>query len=130
MFFKQTTAYELRISDWSSDVCSSDLYAAEFFRFLGIPAEKFSCICHFRAGIGEALAIFQRDYPGQALTIADHQIIGLAKDFPTSSPRHGSPFGKGTRARIDRLPAIHHGRARERCHKLYRRWLLGSKNKR
>src|SRR3546814_1464048 len=24
-FFKQKTAYELRISDWSSDVCSSDL---------------------------------------------------------------------------------------------------------
>src|SRR3546814_9697184 len=24
-FFKQRTAYELRISDWSSDVCSSDL---------------------------------------------------------------------------------------------------------
>src|SRR3546814_10362331 len=24
-FFKQNTAYELRISDWSSDVCSSDL---------------------------------------------------------------------------------------------------------
>src|SRR3546814_1278861 len=35
-FFKQKTAYEMRISDWSSDVCSSDLrrqddeaYAAE-----------------------------------------------------------------------------------------------------
>src|SRR3546814_8633139 len=26
-FFKQKTAYELRISDWSSDVCSSDLIA-------------------------------------------------------------------------------------------------------
>src|SRR3546814_9833435 len=26
-FFKQKTAYELRISDWSSDVCSSDLSA-------------------------------------------------------------------------------------------------------
>src|SRR3546814_10068504 len=25
-FFKQKTAYELRISDWSSDVCSSDLF--------------------------------------------------------------------------------------------------------
>src|SRR3546814_18259836 len=25
LFFKQKTAYELRISDWSSDVCSSDL---------------------------------------------------------------------------------------------------------
>src|SRR3546814_10225888 len=27
VFFKQKTAYEMRISDWSSDVCSSDLYA-------------------------------------------------------------------------------------------------------
>src|SRR3546814_14195414 len=27
-FFKQKTAYEMRISDWSSDVCSSDLVAA------------------------------------------------------------------------------------------------------
>src|SRR3546814_6507855 len=26
-FFKQKTAYEMRISDWSSDVCSSDLHA-------------------------------------------------------------------------------------------------------
>src|SRR3546814_7154331 len=27
-FFKQKTAYEVRISDWSSDVCSSDLLSA------------------------------------------------------------------------------------------------------
>src|SRR3546814_18056301 len=27
LFFKQKTAYEMRISDWSSDVCSSDLQA-------------------------------------------------------------------------------------------------------
>src|SRR3546814_7935196 len=27
-FFKHKTAYEMRISDWSSDVCSSDLIAA------------------------------------------------------------------------------------------------------
>src|SRR3546814_2076311 len=27
-FFKQKTAYEMRISDWSSDVCSSDLLGA------------------------------------------------------------------------------------------------------
>src|SRR3546814_5910759 len=27
-FFKQKTAYEMRISDWSSDVCSSDLVCA------------------------------------------------------------------------------------------------------
>src|SRR3546814_9427325 len=29
-FFKQKTAYEMRISDWSSDVCSSDLAGARF----------------------------------------------------------------------------------------------------
>src|SRR3546814_8400932 len=28
-FFKQKTAYEMRISDWSSDVCSSDLHGVE-----------------------------------------------------------------------------------------------------
>src|SRR3546814_4090546 len=28
-FFKQKTAYEMRISDWSSDVCSSDLLYRE-----------------------------------------------------------------------------------------------------
>src|SRR3546814_10036034 len=32
-FFQQKTAYELRISDWSSDVCSSDLVGA-------VPADK------------------------------------------------------------------------------------------
>src|SRR3546814_10257429 len=31
-FFKQKTAYEMRISDWSSDVCSSDLDLAEMIR--------------------------------------------------------------------------------------------------
>src|SRR3546814_1758351 len=29
LFFKQKAAYELRISDWSSDVCSSDLTGVE-----------------------------------------------------------------------------------------------------
>src|SRR3546814_4225581 len=28
-FFKQKTAYEMRISDWSSDVCSSDLLSPD-----------------------------------------------------------------------------------------------------
>src|SRR3546814_4381988 len=30
-FFKQKTAYEMRISDWSSDVCSSDLAIVALF---------------------------------------------------------------------------------------------------
>src|SRR3546814_5591343 len=33
-FFKQKTAYEMRISDWSSDVCSSDLEVRARLKFL------------------------------------------------------------------------------------------------
>src|SRR3546814_8131686 len=33
-FFKQKTAYEMRISDWSSDVCSSDLSASAAIRLM------------------------------------------------------------------------------------------------
>src|SRR3546814_13849808 len=40
-FFKQKTAYEMRISDWSSDVCSSDLIN------MGCPAKK---VCNVWAG--------------------------------------------------------------------------------
>src|SRR3546814_10174942 len=42
-FFKQKTAYEMRISDWSSDVCSSDLAlrlhlcASTTYTPLGVP---------------------------------------------------------------------------------------------
>src|SRR3546814_8902745 len=35
-FFKQKTAYEMRISDWSSDVCSSDLASAATARSPGL----------------------------------------------------------------------------------------------
>src|SRR3546814_9638343 len=38
-FFKQKTAYEMRISDWSSDVCSSDLYWQNLDRERAYPSE-------------------------------------------------------------------------------------------
>src|SRR3546814_6836335 len=34
--FKQKTAYEMRISDWSSDVCSSDLHRVNAVIFAGV----------------------------------------------------------------------------------------------
>src|SRR3546814_8115742 len=40
-FFKQKTAYEMRISDWSSDVCSSDLMAALCSVIFSTPIVKF-----------------------------------------------------------------------------------------
>src|SRR3546814_2407884 len=42
VFFKQKTAYEMRISDWSSDVCSSDLAPApgDAPLFLGLRGDE------------------------------------------------------------------------------------------
>src|SRR3546814_10438278 len=39
-FFKQKTAYEMRISDWSSDVCSSDLGSTTRTRTGAVPAAR------------------------------------------------------------------------------------------
>src|SRR3546814_2696854 len=39
-FFKQKTAYEMRISDWSSDVCSSDLSPEDRSSSLRWPARQ------------------------------------------------------------------------------------------
>src|SRR3546814_1748950 len=61
-FFKQKTAYEMRISDWSSDVCSSDLSARQQ------PLEPaFRCHCQLPSPaqhIGEGRQ--QHDPTGQA----------------------------------------------------------------
>src|SRR3546814_2167677 len=42
-FFKQKTAYEMRISDWSSDVCSSDLVLTE--ELLARRPSRIRCLC-------------------------------------------------------------------------------------
>src|SRR3546814_10123865 len=39
-FFKQKTAYEMRISDWSSDVCSSDLIVGHLTEILVAAADR------------------------------------------------------------------------------------------
>src|SRR3546814_1267507 len=52
-FFKQKTAYEMRISDWSSDVCSSDL---QIFAVSRRPYNSFviGVSVQYRFFIGEA----------------------------------------------------------------------------
>src|SRR3546814_3223750 len=60
-FFKQKTAYEMRISDWSSDVCSSDLIA--------FPAEL-SAEARRELALGLAREISERH--GVAVDVAIH----------------------------------------------------------
>src|SRR3546814_1409644 len=49
-FFKQKTAYEMRISDWSSDVCSSDLPEN------GVPQIAFFFLLDDKGGVQSAAA--------------------------------------------------------------------------
>src|SRR3546814_7666852 len=59
-FFKQKTAYEMRISDWSSDVCSSDLV---WTVLLAILTFSFSLIGTFivRSGVLTSVHAFATD---------------------------------------------------------------------
>src|SRR3546814_9996641 len=43
-FFKQKTAYEMRISDWSSDVCSSDLRTPSGTRIMSLSVALFNAL--------------------------------------------------------------------------------------
>src|SRR3546814_1858342 len=49
LFFKQKTAYEMRISDWSSDVCSSDL----------INGRQFDVVVRFQVGTLRYLVLIE-----------------------------------------------------------------------
>src|SRR3546814_10092085 len=61
LFFvvKQKTAYEMRISDWSSDVCSSDLAAGDDQRIVGkiVERNQVETPTTIRGGFGEEQAV-------------------------------------------------------------------------
>src|SRR3546814_5703089 len=58
-FFKQKTAYELRISDWSSDVCSSDLVRSATRRPLRLSSEdrRRNCSSDSRSTMRSAMQV-------------------------------------------------------------------------
>src|SRR3546814_9996428 len=72
-FFKQKTAYEMRISDWSSDVCSSDLLADEDVAgaHLGTDADDAALV-----EVGEQVGAHVREVPGDLL-LAELGVAGI-----------------------------------------------------
>src|SRR3546814_19225758 len=67
-FFKQKTAYEMRISDWSSDVCSSDL----------ICASRPGCPCPLDAGTDR---------------LDERRDVGLAAGVAEGEPQRAARLG-------------------------------------
>src|SRR3546814_14371522 len=81
-FFKQKTAYEMRISDWSSDVCSSDLGRLEHR----------SARCHQLPGLGLAqVDLAAPQPPGAAEHVEDPleavQLVGQRLGGPAVGER-------------------------------------------
>src|SRR3546814_9107664 len=68
-FFKQKTAYEMRISDWSSDVCSSDL--PQTLHFMDQPTDS-----HWRYALDRLHEIGAVDAE-QRITAHGHDLIRL-----------------------------------------------------
>src|SRR3546814_10815143 len=72
-FFKQKTAYEMRISDWSSDVCSSDLVPRADLDVIMVapkaPGHTVRNEYTRGGGIPDLIAIYQ-DASGQAKQVA------------------------------------------------------------
>src|SRR3546814_4939402 len=85
-FFKQKTAYELRISDWSSDVCSSDLQGRVEARPRPRPDQQFR-LRHALDGVAEEAA---DPFVLEAVRLVEHQQVvgpvhGLRHQFAQRS---------------------------------------------
>src|SRR3546814_10554297 len=94
VFFKQKTAYEMRISDWSSDVCSSDLLGA------AKPAQdrlRVGGFCLHRGCIFDHLVILLLDLIPVDRTGEDRLQVG--------KPRSHADIGKSQLLASDRFQA-------------------------
>src|SRR3546814_9286772 len=63
LFFKQKTAYEMRISDWSSDVCSSDLKRNYRIIFEGGQLYRLTGDVRYRDHVRDLLLAYADLYP-------------------------------------------------------------------
>src|SRR3546814_4486011 len=96
-FFKQKTAYEMRISDWSSDVCSSDL--------LDLVADQHGDRAAGRAPAGLAVAIGDGDRRAGEPQL-DRPAEATAAGFALFCHRHAPrpPARAGCRWRAGSVP--------------------------
>src|SRR3546814_1645899 len=77
-FFKQKTAYDMRISDWSSDVCSSDLEAVPAAERLGVV--RGVGVIGGHVGAHDACGVARDVEPGAELVLGTHAGDAFAAD--------------------------------------------------
>src|SRR3546814_7329501 len=96
-FFKQKTAYEMRMSDWSSDVCSSDLLVVA--RLAGLAQLR-----HLRGETRSIIGVCQRG----ELAGLGRQRLALEYELVRLLPGLGlrARLALGFRTRTDREPIL------------------------
>src|SRR3546814_15475487 len=100
-FFKQKTAYEMRISDWSSDVCSSDLHdvlLGEAFDGAAVDADD-DVILAQAGGFGRR-ALHDRQHQHAFLDQADAHADAAEAVAAGAVPARGIPAG-GARETVE-----------------------------
>src|SRR3546814_19676985 len=107
------TADEMRISDWSSDVCSSDLHRFGRKDILATVVRPGKCGVYFRvieegvAQAGTEMRLVERRYPEWTITRLFHLVIGggarrdltavrAVSNLPRSEERRGGKEWVGT----------------------------------
>src|SRR3546814_1001243 len=108
-FFKQKTAYEMRISDWSSDVCSSDLVVHRDLVVVGAAVQLLAHlqervelaidreveVRHLLLGLGEALGDHLAHAGERLLAVLHAQHVGILLGARAGGRRSSSGSGLG-----------------------------------
>src|SRR3546814_6367720 len=85
-FFKQKTAYDMRISDWSSDVCSSDLGSGRVVDVetggCGRPGVRRPGVEQPLDHVEEALALQPANLGGEVGLRGRHQLLPQRREIP------------------------------------------------
>src|SRR3546814_5923624 len=74
-FFKQKTAYEMRISDWSSDVCSSDLTIVADIKKFASAGKKTAVVSTIN---GDANVPFYKELANQGIKASDIPVVAFS----------------------------------------------------
>src|SRR3546814_7565132 len=79
-FFKQKTAYEMRISDWSSDVCSSDLLVPPGCGRCSTPRRHVGRAERLGLALAGATLLRHGRLHGEPVDEVVHRVAGVALD--------------------------------------------------
>src|SRR3546814_5296435 len=88
-FFKQKTAYEMRISDWSSDVCSSDLLRSYFSSDMAIDLGTANTLIYVR---------------GKGIVLDEPSVVAIRHDGGPSGKKIIQAVGREAKQMLGRVP--------------------------